>query len=119
MIAASYKHVPNRDLAQGFFEEIRQFFAGGDPVKVRFVFLSHRRQVETVIMGVIEKVAFNAPSLPIDLLPHGSRLNVDFHGFKLQWTFAGLGLVCAGGRLFSAGSSPLFVFAIKQFLAIE
>ena len=70
-------------------------------------------------MGVIEKIAFNPPSLAIDLLPHGSRLKVNFHGFELQRTLARLGLVRTRRRLFGAGSGPLFVLAIKQFLAIE
>ena len=63
-------------------------------------------------MGIVEKVAFNAPSLAIHLLPFSPRIDVDFHVSQFERAIAGL-----GSRV-SARDEPLLALPVKHFLAV-
>ena len=55
------EHVADGDFAEHFFEEVIQIVARADAVKVRLVALLDFREVEAVVVGVVEEVALDAP----------------------------------------------------------
>ena len=71
-------------LAEHLLEEIIQVLAAGDPLEVGSVFLFRGREVEPVMVGVVEEVALDPPGLMEHLLPLDEGLDVDLHLAGLQ-----------------------------------
>jgi hypothetical protein len=75
-----------------------------------------------VIVRVVEEVAFDAPSLVVNLPPHGARLHINLPTIELQRADARLGQSARPGRSgrFLGGSGrPGIAFAIENFFAVE
>src|SRR4029077_9664549 len=85
------EHVADRELAQTFLKQIREFVAGSDAVEIGGVFLLCLVEVETVVVRIVKEVSFDAPGFVVDLLPHRLRINVDLPAVELERTEAGLG----------------------------
>src|SRR5258708_1225193 len=118
---ATGEHVAGRPLAKTFVEQIGEFVAGGDAVEIRRVFLFGLVEIQTVIVRVVEEVALDAPGFVVDLLPHGTGLDVDFPSVEFEWTETGLGRGCAAGTTTIIGGRgrPGVALAVKNFLAVE
>ena len=73
-----------------------------------------------MIVRVIEEITLNAPRLVVDLLPHGSWLDVDFPSVEFEWSKAGLGGRAArSGAIIDRGGGPGIPLAVENLFAIE
>src|SRR5208282_1091540 len=117
--ATADEHVTDCDLAEAFLEKISKFGARGDAVEVRRVFLLSLVEIEAVIVRIVEKIAFDAPGLVVDLFPHSAGLDVDFPAIELERAETGLGRATAAGSVVDGRSDPGVALAVENFFAVE
>src|SRR5690349_23802891 len=72
-------------------------------------------------MRIVEEVAFDAPSLVVDLFPDGTRLDIDFPVIELQRTESRFRRTASASswRVIGRRSRPGVTLAIEDLFAIE
>ena len=73
-------------------------------------------------MRVVEEIAFDAPGLVVNLLPHGAGLDVDFPAVKFERTETGLGRGSGAGAataIVRRRGCPRLALAVENLFAIE
>ena len=78
------EHVADGDFAEHFFEEVIQLVARADAVKVRLVALLDFRDVEAVVVGVVEEIALDAPGFAIHLAILGAGIDVGLETAEVE-----------------------------------
>ncbi len=111
--AAAHEHVPDREIAQHLAEEKREVVARRDVREIRLETFLRGRDVEAVMVRIVEEVAFHAPRLAIHLLPLGERVEVHFEVRRGEFARARV------GRFFRAGQKPLVVLLVERFRAVR
>ncbi len=106
------EHVADGEFAGHFLEEVVELVAGADAVEVWLVALLSLGQVEAVVIGVVEEVAFDAPGLVVHLAELSAGIDVGLQAAEVEG-FAGVGFHGVGG-----GDEPGVTFAVKHLFAI-
>ena len=112
LIAALHEQVPNRELAEHLLEQIVEVRAAGEPLEVGLVPLLGRHEIETMMVGVVEEVALDAPRLVVHLSPFREGIDLDFHLVELER------LLLRPRRLERGADDPLLVPLVEDLLAV-
>src|SRR5208337_1166914 len=98
-LAASHKHVADRQFAQALVKQISKLIARRNSVEIRLVLLLCLGEIEAVVVRIVEEVALNPPSLVIDLLPHGAGLDIHLPAVQFERADAGFRRAARSGWL--------------------
>ena len=111
-VAAADEHVADRDLSEHLLEEIVEVSAAAQAFEVHAVLFLGGRNVEAVMIRVVEEVAFDAPDFAIHLVPFDARIDVNLHAVELERAIAGF------RGLRGAHNEPASALPVESFFAI-
>src|SRR6478672_3926031 len=105
--------MPDGDFTEHFVEQVVEIGATTECLQVWRIFLFGRRNVQSVMIRIVEEVALDAPNFVVHLVPLDTRVDVNFHCIGVELSFAGF------GRRGGCRDEPRRALPVQYFLAVR
>ena len=104
----------DRQFAQHLLEKVIQLRPVNGGVEERPISSCHCLEIETVVIRVVEEVAFNSPNFSVHLFPFRPGIHIDLGVFHLQNFAVGLKRLGRGGDEPFPSLPQQYLFAVGR-----